>query len=274
MFDLAIGQEKVDFYPNGILGAKPNVDLGDNIPELFFYKPLRQLHNKVFLIIPGGGYARVAIGHEGHDIAKRLKELGYASYVLRYRLPIDSQMTDKRIAPIQDAQTALTYIRKHGKTNGIDVRQVGVMGFSAGGHLASTLSTHFDTSYINQKVDSNLKPDFSILVYPVITMSDGITHPGSKKNLIGPDVQEKDVVRFSNERRVTRQTPVTYLVHADDDTVVPIENSLAYQRALDRFGISNKLYRYQKGGHGFGMTNKKEEGDWLADMLTWLEATL
>lgn len=271
MFDFAIGQEKVSFYPNEILNTRPNIDLRDNFPELFFYKPEKQVNKKVFLIIPGGGYARVAIGHEGHDVAKRLSDLGYASYVLRYRLPVDSQMLDKRIAPIQDAQTALDYIRKNGQKYGIDVNEVGVLGFSAGGHLASTLSTHFNTSYIGTDASANLKPDFSILVYPVISMSDGVTHQGSKKNLIGPIFEDSDIFCFSNEKQVSAHTPITYLVHAEDDVAVPIANSLVYQQALDKFGIPNKLYRYKAGGHGFGLINKKEEGDWFADMLQWLE---
>lgn len=272
MIDLAIGQERGDFYPNGILNTKQWVDVGDNVPELFFYKPVRQDRDKVFLIIPGGGYARVAMGHEGHDVAKRLQDLGYASYVLRYRLPVDSQMLDKRIAPIQDAQTALAYIREHVERQGIAGSKVGVLGFSAGGHLASTLSTHFNISYIGEGIHRSLRPDFSVLVYPVITMSEGTTHAGSKKNLIGPVFDEHDVLRFSTEQQVGSVTPATYLVHAADDKVVPIANSLLYQEALDAFGISNALYRYEEGGHGFGLTNKKESGDWFTAMLIWLES--
>ncbi|WP_237249472.1 alpha/beta hydrolase [Sphingobacterium faecale] len=271
MIQSAIAQEKVNFYPNGILNARENVDLRDNVPELYCYKPVNQIHSKVFLIIPGGGYSRVAIAHEGHDVAKRLQKLGYASYVLRYRLPTDSQMIDKRIAPIQDAQMAITYIRRNGESDGVNVGQVGVLGFSAGGHLASTLSTHFGISYIGPIEDGILRPDFSVLVYPVITMLDSITHQGSKRNLIGPLFEESDVARFSNESQVNRDTPSTYLVHAEDDVVVPIANSLLYKKALDLYRIPNELYQYKFGGHGFGLTNKKEDGDWFGDMLEWLE---
>ncbi|ERJ58438.1 hypothetical protein M472_06635 [Sphingobacterium paucimobilis HER1398] len=271
MIELGIGQEKVEFYPEGILNVQEGVDLGDNIPALYCYRPEKQIQTKVFLIIPGGGYSRVAMGHEGHDVAKRLQGLGYASYVLRYRLPVDSQMLDKRIAPLQDAQTAIAYIRKNGKADGIDVGQLGVLGFSAGGHLASTLSTHFDTSYIGETEAGSLRPDFSVLVYPVITMLDGITHQGSKKNLIGPVFKDSDVMRFSNEKQVSPYTPLTYLVHAEDDGGVPIANSLLYQEALNRYGIPNELYRYQLGDHGFGLFNKKEDGDWFAAMLAWLD---
>lgn len=272
MIDSVVGQKKVDFYAAGVLNVKEGVDLSNNVPELFLYRPEQQNNDKVFLIIPGGGYGRVAMGHEGHDVARRLQDLGYASYVLRYRLPVDSQMLDKRIGPIQDAQSALTYIRENGADDGVNVSWVGVLGFSAGGHLASTLSTHFTTSYIGKAVKGSLRPDFSVLVYPVITMTEGITHEGSKKNLIGPIVTEDDVVRFSNELQVSAETPVTYLMHAADDKVVPIENSLIYQKALNRFGISNAMFRYEKGGHGFGLINKKESGDWFSHMLIWLES--
>lgn len=268
--DFAIGQQKMDLYPTGIINVKTDVELGENVPEFYFYKPTVQRHDKVFLIIPGGGYARVAIKHEGHDVAKRLQDLGYPSFVLRYRLPVDSQMIDKRIAPIQDAQSALVYIRRHAAELGINAAQVGVLGFSAGGHLASTLSTHFKTSYIGAK-NVNLRPDFSVLVYPVITMDDLNTHQGSKKNLIGPELDPSDILRFSNEKQVTESTPLTYLVHAEDDKVVPIENAYLYQRALEAFKVPNALYRYKEGGHGFGLVNAKESGDWFGAMLTWLE---
>lgn len=263
-------QESITLYPNGIPNMVAEASIEKNKPEFYFYKPEKQINEKVFLIIPGGGYSHVAMGHEGHEVAKRLKDLGYASFVLRYRLPVAEEMVDKRIGPIQDAQSALVYIRQNGKKLGVNVDDVVVIGFSAGGHLASTLSTHFDTSYIGNVDKKLLRPDYSVLVYPVITMTDGITHAGSKKNLIGPDFKEEDVIRFSNERNVNRKTPPTFLVHADDDKAVPIENALMYQENLTKNKIKNKLYRYQKGGHGFGMVNKQEEGDWFADMIVWL----
>ena len=267
---MAVAQEKITLYPQGVPNTKSGVDISGNTPEFYFYKPDKQLSDKVFLIIPGGGYARVAMDHEGHDVAKRLQSLGYASYVLRYRLPNAEEMPVKKIAPIQDAQTALSYIRK--ASNGIQVGQVAVLGFSAGGHLASTLSTHFKTNYTQDgPATAALRPDFSVLVYPVITMEDGVTHKGSKMNLIGPDVKEDDVLHFSNENQVTKHTPATYIVHAADDKAVPIENAYRYQKALQAHGVPNKLYQYEKGGHGFGMVNTLEAGDWFADMITWIQ---
>lgn len=267
----AKAQEQIVLYPNGVPNVKPNVSLEQNSPEFYYYKPEKTVNETVFLIIPGGGYGMVAINHEGHDVANRLKDLGYTSFVLRYRLPIESQMIDKRIAPIQDAQSALVYIRKNAKRFGIDGKKVAVIGFSAGGHLASTLSTHFDTSYIGKVNKKLLRPDYSVLVYPVITMEEGITHLGSKKNLIGPNWDEKDVIRFSNEKNINKKTPPAFIVHSDDDKVVPIKNALLYKEALDKHSVKNKFYRYQKGIHGFGMYNKEEAGDWLEDMLGWIK---
>lgn len=267
-YTLGMAQEKIELYPVGI----PNIKVGhaniENLPAFYKYSPSKISSDKVFLVIPGGGYARVAIDHEGHDVAKRLQDLGYAAYVLRYRLPNDGEMVDKKIAPIQDAQAAIQYIRANHS-----MAKVAVIGFSAGGHLASTLSTHFETNYLTQKSTGNydLRPDFSVLVYPVITMEDGVTHNGSKNNLIGPNFSDADMRKFSNELNVNQKTPFTYIVHAGDDKAVPIENAYRYISALDKFGVAHKLYKYKKGGHGFGMLNKLEEGDWFADMISWLE---
>lgn len=263
-------QEEIVLYPGVIPNVKAGVLLEKNSPEFYFYKPVKQLSDKVFLIIPGGGYGTVAMNHEGHDVAKRLKDLGYASFVLRYRLPVDSQMIDKKIAPIQDAQTALVYVRNNAERLGISLQDIVVMGFSAGGHLASTLSTHFDTSYIAEVDGKMLRPDYAVLVYPVITMQEGLTHLGSKINLIGPNFEEKDVIRFSNELNINKNTPPAFIVHSDDDKAVPVKNALLYKEYLDKYNVKNKFYRYQKGIHGFGMYNKQEDGDWFKEMLAWL----
>jgi len=270
MIGPAYGQEVLNLYPQGALNAKATAVLETNSTEFYLYKPLSQVSKKVFLILPGGGYSGVAMRHEGHDVAKRLRDAGYASFLLRYRLPVDSQMVDKKIGPIQDAQSAIVYMRRHAQSLGVELADVVVLGFSAGGHLASTLSTHFDTSYIGDVNMPLLRPDYSILVYPVITMKRDITHFGSKNNLIGPDFKEEDVKGFSNELHVNERTPPTFIVHADEDKVVPIENALLYKEQLDNFKVKNKFYRYQKGTHGFGMYNKEEEGDWFEEMLNWL----
>lgn len=266
----AKAQEVIDLYPHGILNTRENIDLGNNMPEFYLYKPAEQVGKKVFLILPGGGYSGVAMRHEGHDVAERLRDEGYASFLLRYRVPVESQMLDKKLGPIQDAQNAIVYMRKNAERLGINMEDVVVLGFSAGGHLASTLSTHFETSYIGDVDRKLLRPDYSVLVYPVITMKDGVTHFGSKNNLIGPVFKDEDVIRFSNELNVNKNTPPTFIVHADEDKIVPIMNTLLYKEQLDRYGIANRFYRYQKGIHGFGMYNKEESGDWFAEMINWL----
>lgn len=271
MFSRIEAQEKIQLYPEGMPNTVAGISLESNVPEFYFYKPDKNVKKKVFLIIPGGGYGMVAVNHEGHDVARRLKDTGYASFVLRYRLPVDSQMIDKKIAPIQDAQSAIVYIREHAKSLGVPLEDVVVVGFSAGGHLASTLSTHFDTSYIGEVDKKLLRPDYSVLVYPVISMKDGVTHFGSKNNLIGPKFEESDVLRFSNELNINQNTPPAFIVHSEDDKAVPIKNALLYKEQLDKNKVKNKFYHYQKGVHGFGMYNKQEEGDWFASMLDWLE---
>lgn len=264
------GQNRVELYPQGIINSVEGVSLGHNIPELYIYKPEKIKSNKIFLILPGGGYGAVAMRHEGHDVAKRLLDSGYTSFLLRYRLPDSKQMHDKRIGPIQDAQRTMVYIKTQAAALGIASEEIVVLGFSAGGHLASTLSTHWDTSYIGPVENDLLRPDYAVLVYPVISMREDITHLGSKTNLIGPNVNEDDVKRFSNELNVNAKTPPTFLVHAEEDQAVPIQNSLVYKEKLDEFGVPNYFYKFIKGVHGFGMYNKDEEGDWLEEMLKWL----
>lgn len=266
-------QTSLDLYPHGLRNQRADVEVGDNKPEFFAYLPEGRASDIAFLIIPGGGYARVAIQHEGHAVAKRLQDLGYAAFVLRYRLPDAAQHYDKRIAPVQDAQSALEYIRAQASELGQgQIKHVGVLGFSAGGHLASTLSTHFATDYrTGQAGEVTLRPDFSVLLYPVISMEDGITHNGSKTNLIGPDFSVEDVDRFSNERNVNGDTPPAFLMHAADDRAVPIANSERYLDALEANGVAGTLFRYETGGHGFGMYNKTDDRDWFEAMRSWVE---
>jgi acetyl esterase/lipase len=264
-------QDQITLYTN-IPNTKDTANIEKNIPELFAYIPQEIMHAKVFLILPGGGYSHHAMDHEGHQVAKRLNEQGYCAFVLKYRLPSSKQQVDKRIAPIQDAQRALIVIKKKLKDLKLKKPKVGVLGFSAGGHLASTLSTHFETDYHNQNLSSKqLRPDFSVLVYPVTSMQEGVTHNGSKNNLIGPDFSVEDITRFSNENNINKKTPPTFLIHAKDDKAVPIENSLRYQNELLKNNIPNYLFSYEKGGHGFGMNNKLEARDWFQPMLEWLE---
>lgn len=260
-----LAQEKVTLYAEIPNATKSAEDLGEeNIPVLYKYE--LPSAKQAVLVIPGGGYSHVAINHEGHEIAKAFNEEGYSAFVLYYRLPKDEYMEIRKIGPLQDAQRGMQYIREH-----YDFDKIGVIGFSAGGHLASSLSNHFDDVKIENQHAIDLAPDFSVLVYPVISMDDEITHKGSKKNLIGEQPHSDDLLYFSLEKQVSTKTPPTFLVHAEDDKAVPVANALRYKEALDRVGVINDMFIYNTGGHGFGLHNKTDARKWSEVMFTWLK---
>jgi len=260
-----LAQEKVALYTEIPNATKSAEDLGEeNVPVLYKYELPGA--KQAVLVIPGGGYSHVAINHEGHEIAKAFNEKGYSAFVLYYRLPKDEFMKVRKIGPLQDAQRGMQYIREH-----YDFDRVGVIGFSAGGHLASSLSNHFDDVKIENEHAIDLAPDFSVLVYPVISMDDEITHKGSKKNLIGEQPNIDDLAYFSLEKQVSTKTPPTFLVYAEDDKAVPIANALGYKEALDRIGVVNHMFIYQTGGHGFGLNNKTDARKWSETMFMWLK---
>ncbi|KGE14261.1 alpha/beta hydrolase [Sphingobacterium deserti] len=263
-----LAQEKVKLYDVIPNASKSEAMLGEeNIPVLYRY-PLKDA-DKAVLIIPGGGYSHVAINHEGHQVAKEFNKQGYSAFVLYYRLPKDENMPERKVGPLQDAQRGMQYIRKH-----YAFKKVGVVGFSAGGHLAASLSNHFGDVKIDNAQPQNLPPDFSVLIYPVISMRDSITHKGSKKSLIGEHAAEQDVAYFSMDERVSKNTPPTFLVHAADDKVVVLQNSTSYKEALDREGIPNTLFFYETGGHGFGLQNKTDSRSWSDSLFVWLKDVL
>lgn len=190
------------------------------------------------VIRPGGGYSHLAINKEGYKIAKWFNSFGISAFVLKYRMPSDMTMKDKSIGPLQDAHEALRMVRRNAEKWKIDPDKIGIMGYSAGGHLAETLSTQFNEKVYTPMEDINARPDFSILIYPVISMLDGITHNGSKKNLLGENASTEMVEKYSNEKRVYSLTPKTFLVHATDDKIVSVENSINYYLALKQHNIS------------------------------------
>ncbi len=241
------------------------------VPTLTAYIPARGKQNgTAVLIIPGGGYGIVAAGHEGSDVAKAFNEAGVTAFVLKYRIPNDSCMTDKMFVPLMDAQQALYIIRKNATAYGVDTARIGVMGFSAGGHLAATLSTHFDRPVRKELANANLRPNFSLLIYPVISFHPSIAHMGSRENLIGKGADEKWVDYFSNEDQVNAQTPPAFFVHASDDDVVNPANSMAYYNALLRYKTPAELHIYEHGGHGFGLNNPTTKDKWFDTCLNWL----
>ncbi len=248
-------------------------------PTLEVYLPTKQIATgEAVVIFPGGGYGILAYDWEGTDFAKWLNSQGIAGIVVKYRLPISKSLTDPKEVPLLDAQRAIRLARKHASEWSINPAKVGVMGFSAGGHLASTLSTQYNHELNRPKdeIDAiSARPDFSILVYPVITFRTDAVHAGSRKNLIGENASSALKDRFSGELQVNAETPPTFLVHAQDDKGVPIENSLLYYQSLNKHGVRASLHIYPTGGHGFGfgMGKGAVEG-WRNVLLAWMKETL
>jgi len=242
-------------------------------PVLLVYLPAPEKANGAAVVIcPGGGYIRLAIDHEGYDIAVWLNEMGVAGIILKYRLPSDAIMENKSVGPLQDAQEAIRIVRRRAREWNIEPNRIGVMGFSAGGHLASTASTHFDDQVYKPADATSARPDFSILLYPVISMQPPNVHKGSRNNLLGQNPSLELIDSFSNELRVTTETPPTFLVHSEDDSGVPVGNSISYFQALQRNKVPAELHIYQKGGHGYGLAKGRgTESTWPEACRAWLK---
>lgn len=238
-------------------------------PTLIVYLPEKALDNNTAIIIcPGGGYESLVMQREGIDIAKRLNQLGIAAFILKYRLPSDRIMKDKSIGPIQDLQRAIQIVREEASEWKIDPERVGVMGFSAGGHLASTAVTHWEKDYIENPKDTNLRPDFAILVYPVISLEEELAHKGSKDALMGKKPNKAAVQLFSTNLQVTHQTPPAFLIHAGDDRAVSVDNSMLFYQALLEKGIPAGIHLFPKGGHGFSF--EPAHANWFHYCTDWL----
>jgi len=223
------------------------------------------------IICPGGGYEHLAINKEGYKVAKWFNSIGISAFVLKYRLPSDFIMKDKSIGPLQDAQEAVRMIRRNAKKWHLETSKIGIMGFSAGGHLAATLSTHYNDKVYESIDNISARPDFSILIYPVISMEDAITHKGSKENLLGKNASSKMIEKYSNDKQVDYNTPKTFLVHATDDKTVPIENSINYYLALKNYLVPTEMHVYESGGHGFGLGTQGTNSTWPKSCKKWLE---
>ena len=244
-----------------------------SVPTITMYTASSETQGVTAIIIcPGGGYGILAASHEGADVAKLFTQWGITAFVLKYRLPDDSIMIDKTIGPLQDAQRAIQLIRENAVKWNIDPNKIGIMGFSAGGHLAATASTHFNKAVIDNPNNISLRPDFSILAYPVISFTDSLGHIGSRNNLIGKNPSPQKIKEYSNELQVTSQTPPAFLVHASDDNGVKPANSISYYEALLKNNVSAELHLYQKGGHGFGLNNKTTNDKWTERLKNWLQS--
>jgi acetyl esterase/lipase len=282
---IAMAQQTFPLYDKTIPNSKPfankeksaivegGIQIISNVslPSITLYLPKKEKANGTAVIIcPGGGYAVLAASHEGSDVAKVFNDWGVTAFVLKYRIPNDSTMLQKETGPLQDAQRAVQFARMNAKKWNIKTNQIGIMGFSAGGHLASTAGTHFSKAVIENKQHVSLRPDFMVLIYPVISFSDSIGHIGSRDNLIGKNPAAEKIKYYSNELQVTTQTPPAFLVHANDDDVVKLQNSIAFYEALQKNKVPAEIHFYEKGGHGFGMNNPTSSDKWMDWLKTWM----
>ncbi|GAA4091838.1 hypothetical protein GCM10022392_12250 [Mucilaginibacter panaciglaebae] len=271
----------IALYPKGVINSKPTpanyveTTTADmhvskvNVPTLIpFFPEKGKANGSAVIICPGGGYAILAIGHEGYAVAKEFNKIGIAAFVLKYRLPSDQIMVDKTIGPLQDAQTAIMIVRENAAQWGINPQKIGILGFSAGGHLASTAGTHFNKPVIDNHGIS-VRPDFMVLAYPVISFGDQ-GHRGSAENLLGKNPPQEQVTLYSNELQVTPETPPTFLMQAGDDGAVPVENSIMFYEALKKNKVKTEMHLFQAGGHGFGLINPKSKELWFDWCTAWL----
>ena len=246
-------------------------------PTLEVFLPEKTKANgKAVLIFPGGGYGILAYDWEGTDVAQFLADRGIAGIVVKYRLPSDETQTDKHNVPLIDAQRAIKMVRSRAGEWGINKNEIGIIGFSAGGHLASTLGTKYNNRVyepIDEIDKESARPDFMVLMYPVITMGQE-THLGSRNNLLGKEPSEKMIHEYSSQFHINSETPPTYLVHAMDDEVVPVANS-EYFHAMFNVNATAKseLYLFEKGGHGFGLAQDDPIlRKWPINLIDWINS--
>ena len=259
--------EPILLWPDGAPGAVGEEDVDK--PTIRLYQ-LEQPKGAAVLICPGGGYGALATDHEGHQLAVWYNSIGMTAAVLKYRLGRRYQHP----APLNDAQRGLRYLRSHAEELHLDPNRIGVMGFSAGGHLASTLSTHYDAGDANsddpiERV--SCRPDFTVLGYPVISLTAEYSHGGSARNLLGEDPDPELRKSLSNETQVTEETPPAFLFQTGEDHGVPAENAIAYTLALRKHGVPCELHLYQFGPHGVGMgVGDPVLASWMDRLHDWL----
>ncbi len=282
---LVMPQTVIPLYKKEIPNSKPAKDeekseLSNGIliiskvskPTISIFLPPKQKSNGTAVIIyPGGGYGVIAAGHEGADIAKKFNEMGVAAFVVKYRIPNSETMINSEIGPLQDAQQAIKIVREGAKEYNINPNRIGIMGFSAGGHLAATAGTHFEKAVIANTNNTSLRPDFMLLIYPVISFTDSLTHMGSRDQLIGKNPSAEKIKEYSNELQVNSKTPPTFLIHASDDDAVKPQNSIAFYLALIKNHVPAEMHLYESGGHGFGMHLKNKNEQWMERCKNWME---
>ncbi|MEQ8337450.1 MAG: alpha/beta hydrolase [Cyclobacteriaceae bacterium] len=288
LYSTSAQQFTVPLFDGKIPNSKPSkveeeIEKGDILvirkvvtPHIEVFLPAkRQATGQAVLICPGGGYGVLAYDWEGYDIAKWLNSQGIAGIVLKYRLPNAESQLKKELSPLIDAKRGMRLVRHNAEEWGIDPNQIGVMGFSAGGHLASTLGTHFDEGDASasdpiEKLSS--RPDFMILAYPVISFDPEICHMGSRTNLIGENPSKELEVYYSSEKQVKPDTPPTFIFHSQDDQSVKVANSLVMYRGLIEKGIPVDAHFFPTGGHGYslGINTDDTYGNWPEYCADWL----
>jgi acetyl esterase/lipase len=273
-------QETIPLYPgnipNSIPGKNEEYTKADggavnkvSLPTLSIFLPVKGKANTPAVIIcPGGGYQTLVIKREGSEVALRFNEMGVAAFVLKYRIPNDLIMNDKSIGPLQDAQQAIKTVRERAGEWNIDPNNIGIMGFSAGGHLAASAGTHFNKILIENQGNTSLRPDFMILIYPVISLTDEIGSIPTRGNLLGKTPSQEQINFFSNELHVTAQTPPTFLIHAGDDKMVTIENSILFYEILKKNSVPAGLHVYPEGDHGFLIGFSRDT--WMSYCTDWM----
>ena len=294
-----IPSDEIPLWPNGVphAPAKPSVEAiketgkpeqpdrhvrNVHKPTLTIYKPTGGTNAETAIVIcPGGGYHILALDKEGHDVARWAASKGMVGVVLKYRLPRPDGHVYPHDAPLSDAQQAIRWVRANAGPLGIKPNRIGILGFSAGGHLASTAATHFDNGDANGSdavAKASSRPDFAVLVYAVTTFDPKVGHAGSAKSLLGKNVTEELVHRYSNDKHVTKDTPPTFLVHTSDD-MVKVENAIAFYSALRRSGVQAEMHIFGKGEHGYGIrTEWKGEknppfSEWPNLLERWIKRT-
>ena len=258
---LAVGDSPTD---------KPSVDV--------YRAPADKATGTAVVVCPGGGYGALAMDHEGKQVAEFFNGLGVTAFVLKYRIVQKDRPGPLQPAPLMDVQRAIRLVRFRAKEYGVEPSRVGIMGFSAGGHLASTAATHFDTGLLKDgdMIDKQgCRPDFAILGYPVISMEQGVTHNGSRNNLLGANPDPKLVELYSNEKQVTKETPPTFIFHTSEDTAVVPENALRFYSACKKAGVPVELHLYEKGRHGVGINPRGVSPGtdaWKFRLAEWMQS--
>lgn len=256
-------KEKIQFDKEGDMINISNV----TSPRIIVYKPEKPCGTSL-IICPGGGYTHLNFKN-ANNIAKQVNKLGITVFILIYRLPSRDIMNEPNIGPLQDIQAALRIVHKHSTEWNLDTHKIGLLGSSAGGHLAAMAATHFDTSFLANKDTDGLRPDFVVLTWPVISFRSPYVHKGSLTSLLGVNPTEEQIKFYSPDENVSRKTPLTFLVHGSNDPTVSVENSILFYRALRKYKVPSELHIFQNNKHGFGIS-PEDDNTWMNQLKEWL----